>query len=76
MSEKSWKEIWERKGQSASQPGNYSIADLFTADGFDGALGKISEASRNYIKSTVREQLGITAEDRILVSVVLASFPA
>lgn len=66
MAEENWKNIWEKKGHSASRTGNYSVADLFTADGFDGALGKISEASRNYIKTTVREKLGITAGDRIL----------
>ena len=66
MAEKDWKQIWERKGHSASQQDDYSIADLFTADGFDGALGKISEASRNYIKTTVREKLGIAVGNRIL----------
>ena len=66
MPEKSWKQIWENKGQAASQQKSYSIADLFTADGFDGALGKISEASRNYIRRTVIDKLAIGKGARIL----------
>ena len=66
MPEKDWKQIWENKGRSFTPQEKYSITDLFTADGFDGALGKISDASRNYIQRLVSENLEIKADDHIL----------
>src|SRR5262245_24610074 len=64
--EETWKQVWERKGIAAGNRTAYSAADLFAADGFDGALGKTTEASRKYLADVVCRALDVTAGRRIL----------
>ena len=66
MSEETWKDVWERKGNAVAGKEHYSAAELFAADGFDGALGKTTEASRAHIGKTIRDALAIAAGHRIL----------
>lgn len=61
-----WKEVWLRKGQSFSGRLNYSADDLFSADGFDSALGKTTEAGRAHIARLIQNALGISKGKKIL----------
>ena len=66
MAEETWKDVWERKGNAAAGRQRYTAAELFSADGFDSALGKTSEASRAHIGRIIRSRLRIAAGQRIL----------
>jgi SAM-dependent methyltransferase len=64
--EETWKQVWERKGTALLDRASYTAADLFAADGFDGALGKTTDASRSHIASVICRALNIATGRRIL----------
>lgn len=43
----SWLEIWQRKGREAAGKTVWSIEDLLTADGFDGAMAQTGRPRAN-----------------------------
>jgi SAM-dependent methyltransferase len=64
--EETWKQVWKRKGTALVDRASYTAADLFAADGFDGALGKTTDASRSHIASVICRALNVAAGRRIL----------
>jgi ubiquinone/menaquinone biosynthesis C-methylase UbiE len=66
MSNETWRDIWERKGQSVLQRGNLTVADLAEADGFDSATGRKTEASWLHLSWQIRRLLNVRQHDRIL----------
>lgn len=66
MAESRWKQVWERKGTAAAGKNEYTLADLFAADGFDGALGKTTDSGRRHIGEMVKQKLNIQHGDRVL----------
>jgi SAM-dependent methyltransferase len=57
--EPSWLEIWERKGREAAGKSAYGIADLLSADGFDGAMAQTGPLAQRHIASLIAQSLGI-----------------
>jgi ubiquinone/menaquinone biosynthesis C-methylase UbiE len=66
MAEETWKNVWERKGRAAAGKEQYTAAELFAADGFDSALGRTSENSRQHIGAVIRSRLALAPGQRIL----------
>src|SRR5215471_16211685 len=66
MAEETWKDVWERKGRTAARKEQYTVAELFAADGFDSALGRTSENSRQHIGAVIRSRLALGPGQRIL----------
>jgi SAM-dependent methyltransferase len=62
----SWLEIWQRKGREAAGKSVWSIEDLLTADGFDGAMAQTGTSAREQIATLIAESLGIRPEMHIL----------
>ena len=59
--ESSWLEIWERKGREAAGKPEYGIADLLSADGFDGAMAQTGPLAQRHIASFIAQSLGVAA---------------
>jgi cyclopropane fatty-acyl-phospholipid synthase-like methyltransferase len=66
MTAETWKDVWERKGRSAAGKGEYTVTELFSADGFDTATGTYSQAGQARVGAIVRERLGVAPGRRIL----------
>jgi len=66
MTQETWKDVWERKGLSAAGKQQYTVAELFSADGFDTATGTTSAAAHARIGAMVQELLGAAPGQRIL----------
>lgn len=62
----SWASIWKRKGRDAAGKADYSVSDLFAADGFDGVMARTDPSARHHIAQLIRQQLGICAGMRVL----------
>ena len=57
---------WERKGRAAAQKIDPNLADLFAANGYDGALGKMEQASHLHIAGTIQQRFGLNQNHRLL----------
>jgi ubiquinone/menaquinone biosynthesis C-methylase UbiE len=66
MNEESWQQIWERKGRAGLTRGEWALDHLLAADGFDSALGGMTEEAWRHVGQTIRRCLKIQPGQRLL----------
>jgi ubiquinone/menaquinone biosynthesis C-methylase UbiE len=62
----SWKSVWERKGREAAAKSAWTVEDLLSADGFDGAMAQTGAAAQDHIARLITESLAIRPGMRIV----------
>jgi SAM-dependent methyltransferase len=61
-----WYQVWQRKGSLASAKPSHDLADLFAADGFDGAMAQTTGPALVHIRDLITSSLGIQPRTRVL----------
>jgi len=62
----SWLQIWQKKGREAGGKSSYGMADLLSADGFDGAMAQTGPSAQRHIARLIAGSLGIGRDMHVL----------